>query len=82
LHSLEVGQTFRDLHLVDYHKFIAEHAEFLIARTRPTSWMIQALLADGARVELVDYRKGAGTAVEETLMFRVKINGGSVQVLK
>jgi len=73
MRSLEIGQTFHELHVVDYRKFVESHREFLVVRTRPASWMIQALMADGAQVELVDYRKGRGTTVDESLMFKIRV---------
>lgn len=73
LRSLEVGQTFRDLHVVDYHKFVDEHREFLVVRTRPTSWIVQSLMADGAKVELLNYHKDRRTFTEEALLFKIRM---------
>ena len=78
MRSLEVGQTFRDLHVVDYHQFVQTHPVFLVVRTRPTSWIVQALMADGAKVELLDYHKDRRTFTEEALMFKIQSPVSSV----
>ena len=73
MRSLEVGQTFRDLHVVDYRQFVREHREFLVVRTRPTSWIVQSLMADGAKVELINYHKDRRTFTEEAMLFKIRV---------
>ncbi|HEX5228210.1 MAG TPA: glycosyltransferase family 39 protein [Bryobacteraceae bacterium] len=71
LRSMVVGQSFRDLHVVDYHKFVAEHGEFLLARTRGASWITQKLIADGAQIQLLEMKKELGSFAQESLLFKV-----------
>ena len=74
LRTLDLLQTVHDTHVVDYSRFVREHREFLIARTRVGSWITQKLMKDGATVELVRFDKGKGTFTPETLLFRVTLN--------
>jgi len=73
MRSLELAQTFRDLHVVDYHKFISEHRVFLLARTKGASWITQKLLADGADLRLLELRKELGFFAEDRLLYRVTV---------
>ena len=73
LRSLQLGQTFRDIHVVDYHEFIATHGEFLLARTLGAGWITQKLLADGASLRLVEFKKELGTLANDNLLYHVRI---------
>lgn len=68
---LSLIQTFRDVHVVDYHEFVSHNREFLLARTRPEGWILQALLAEGARIQLLKQDKAPGHYVEDRLLFHV-----------
>jgi hypothetical protein len=69
--SIALVQTFRDVHNVDYHRFLDAHREFLVARMREEGWVVQSLLADGARVELVSLDKDLGYYSESTSVYHV-----------
>lgn len=71
LRSLELLQTFHNVNLVDYHKFISEHREFLLERSRAGSSITQKLLTDGATMQLIRLHKGLGVFVDDRLLFRV-----------
>jgi hypothetical protein len=76
LRSLLVAQSFRDIHAVDYHEFLASHHEFLVARMRDEGWVVQALLADGARMSVVSLTKPLGVYVQATTVYHVVMPGG------
>ena len=57
MNSLFIGQTFHDFHVVRYDDFVHQHPEFLVARPRPGSWILQRLLEDGADVRLIQLNK-------------------------
>jgi Dolichyl-phosphate-mannose-protein mannosyltransferase len=79
LRSLQLVQTFRDVHVVDYHRFIAAHREFFLARTEGASWIAQKLIADGAELRLVELKKDPGTFAEDNLLYRVTIGPGGTE---
>ena len=71
LRSLLLVQTFRDLHVVEYHEFLRAHRQFLLARAQGASWIVQKLLADGAQIQLVQVNKDLGTFAKDRLLYRV-----------
>jgi Dolichyl-phosphate-mannose-protein mannosyltransferase len=74
LRSLQLAQTFRDVHVVDYHEFVRANREFLLARTLGASWITQKLLADGAELRLVEFKKELGTLANDDLLYHVEIS--------
>lgn len=77
-HSIFLGQTFRDLHLVKYEDFVRQHSEFLVARPKPDGWILQRLLEDDAEIKLLQLNKQHGVFVEDRLLFDVKISSGRI----
>ncbi len=72
-HSLILGQTFHDFHVVKYDDFVRRFPEFLVARPRAGGWVLQRLLEDGADIRLVRLEKEHGVFVEDRQLFRVKV---------
>lgn len=71
LRSLAVASTFRELHAVDYDRFLAEHREFMVVRMREEGWVVQSLMADGAQVRLMSLDKKPGYFVDTAYVYRV-----------
>ncbi len=71
--SLAIAQTIHDTHAVDYHKFLSSHREFLVVRMTEDGWVVQSLLAAGAKVTLVSLDKDPGFFVRSTAVYRVVI---------
>jgi hypothetical protein len=74
---LRLTQTHHDIHAVEYRTFVSQHPEFLLARTRPEGWILQALIADGADIRLLRQDKDPGYFVEDTLLFHVRMDAGA-----
>ena len=73
--SIRIAQSFRELHTVPYADFVRQHREFLVARMRVEGWLVQKLLADGARVELLSLDKERGYFVQDSFLFHVQMPG-------
>jgi hypothetical protein len=73
--SIRIAQSFRDLHTLPYRDFVADHREFLVARMRTEGWVVQKLLADGAKVDLISLDKDRGYFVQDSLLFHVLYPG-------
>lgn len=71
--SLEVAQSFRDIHNLSYDAFVAAHREFIVARMREEGWVVQSLIADGATLELIELHKGLGYYVESASFYHVRM---------
>jgi Dolichyl-phosphate-mannose-protein mannosyltransferase len=71
LRSLELMNTILPVPLVNYHEFLRAHGEFALALPNAESWLVQQLLADGARVELARYEKALGPFADELFVFHV-----------
>jgi len=71
MRSIRIMEPYRGLHAVPYRDFIAHHREFIVLRHSSEGWVVQKVLADGARVELVSLQKDPGFNVKNTLLFRV-----------
>jgi 4-amino-4-deoxy-L-arabinose transferase-like glycosyltransferase len=70
--SMALLETFHEVHAVDYHTFIRRYRSFLLFEYRP-GWMVQKLLADGARMELIREDKPHGYFVLPMSLFRVTL---------
>jgi hypothetical protein len=82
LRSLELMNTLRPVPLVDYREFLAAHSEFVVALPNAESWLVQKLLADGARVELARYEKALGPFADELFVFHVWAPGRALSAQK
>ena len=69
--SIRIAQSFRELHTLSYRDFVARHHEFLVARLRQEGWVVQKLLADGAKIDLVSLDKDRGYFVQDSSVFHV-----------
>jgi hypothetical protein len=58
--SIRIAQSFRDFHTLSYRDFVARHHEFLVARLRQDGWVVQKLLADGAKLDLISLDRDPG----------------------
>jgi hypothetical protein len=72
--SLFIGQTFHDFHLVRYDEFVHQNPEFLVARPKAHSWILQRLLEDGAEVQLIQLNKERSVLAEDHQLFHVKVS--------
>jgi 4-amino-4-deoxy-L-arabinose transferase-like glycosyltransferase len=72
LHSLTLLETFHDVHARGYEAFVRDHRQFLLFECRP-GWIVQKLLADGARLELLREDKPHGVFVRAARLFQVKL---------
>jgi hypothetical protein len=71
--SLAIAQTIRDVHAVDYGKFLSNHREFLVVRMGDGGWVLQSLISRGAHVTLADLDKDRAYFVRSVSVYRVVI---------
>ncbi len=72
LHSLALLQTFHDVHAIGYGNFVKQHHQFLLIGSN-SGWLIQKLVSDGARLELVRETKNHGYFNRPVQLFRVTV---------
>ncbi|MBS1872989.1 MAG: glycosyltransferase family 39 protein [Acidobacteria bacterium] len=71
--SLLLAQATQDFHAADYHRFLAANSEFLLMRVGGESWLPQALLAEGARLQLLSLDKNLGYFEQAATVYRVTL---------
>jgi hypothetical protein len=70
---LDVAGRLRPIPLRPYHEFERQNRNFLLVRSSPSGWLMQALLADGAELRLVEAFRRPGSTGSDTLVFLVKM---------
>jgi NADH:ubiquinone oxidoreductase subunit 6 (subunit J) len=70
---LDVAGRVRPIPLRPYQEFVRQHRDFLLVRTSPSGWLMQALLADGAELRLVEAFRRPGSTGSDTLVFLVRM---------
>jgi hypothetical protein len=70
---LDVAGRVRPIPLRPYQEFVRQNRDFLLVRTSPSGWLMQALLADGAELKLVEAFRRPGSTGSDTLVFLVRM---------